>query len=134
MSKNVQNKASLARLPKIIRGIKDGKTYQQIAEECGVNEKTIRRDRASIPFSDFFNELADEYLQDLASLRKGGDSKDKKFALIQKGQFIKAMTRAIIPTRIEAKVEHGPLNINLLLSDTLKALPPEEENDEPTDT
>ena len=40
MSKNVQNKASLARLPKIIKGIKDGKTYQQIAEECGVNENT----------------------------------------------------------------------------------------------
>ena len=69
----------------------------------------------------------------MAKLREGGDSKDKRFALSQKGQFLRAMTKAVIPTRIEAKVEHGPLNIVLQLSDTLEANPPEEENDESAD-
>ena len=128
MSSNVQNKASIARLPKIIKGIKDGKSYIQIAADCGVNEHTIRRDRASIPFKDFFNELADEYIQDLAKLREMGDSKDKRFALSQTGQFLRAMTRAIIPTKIEATIDHGPVTIIAQFSHTLKA---KEENDEP---
>ena len=129
MSKNVQNKASLARIPKIIRGIKDGKTYEMIAEECGVNEKTIRRDRASIPFRDFFNDLADEYISDLAKLREYGDSKDRRFALSQKGQFLRAMTRAIIPTKIEAKIT-GDVPLSVVFHSSLKSLEPEEEETE----
>lgn len=131
MSGNVQNKASLSRLPKIIKGIKDGKTYEQIAEICGVNEKTIRRDRASIPFKDFFNELADEYLSDLAKLRAIGDSKDKRFALSQKGQFLRAMTRAIIPTKIEASIT-GEIPLTVVFHQSLKSLKTEEEEDDPT--
>ena len=129
MSENVRKLSLLQRIPLIIQGVKDGKSYRQIAEDCGVTERTIHRDREGIPFRDFFNELADEYISDLAKLRVFGDSKDKRFALSQKGQFLRAMTRAIIPTKIEAEIT-TPKALAVVFHSSLKALSLEDEKDE----
>ena len=82
-------------------------TYEEIGRKCNppVTRRQIFRDRQSIELKQFYNDLYDECMADLAKLRDFGDSKDKRFALSQKMKFLTALTRAIIPTKIEQKIE-----------------------------
>ena len=134
MSRNVRNSGVNKRIPIIIQGVLDGLTYEEIGKRCKppVTSRQIYRDRQGIPFKDFFNDLHDSYMQDLKRLSNGG-AVEKRMAISHRGMLVRAMSKAVIPTRIEAKIEHGPMSITLQLSDTLKALPPEEDNDEPAD-
>ncbi len=103
MSDNVRKLSPAHRIPIIIKGIKDGKSFGQIAKECGVNERTIYRDRESIPFQNFFNVLIDGYLGQLKQLETG-DDKQRNSALYHKGMLVRAMLKGVIPTKIQAEV------------------------------
>lgn len=55
---------TLIRLPKIKKGILLGQTLEEIARECHVTERTIRRDKeAWLPTADFEVWLRDEWLR-----------------------------------------------------------------------
>ena len=127
MSDNVRKLSPANRIPIIIKGIKDGKSFGQIAKECGVNERTIYRDRESIPFQNFFNVLIDGYLGQLKQLETG-DDKQRNSALYHKGMLVRAMLKGVIPTKIESKIEAtGDLNF------VLETWRPEPEEEDPVD-
>ena len=105
MSRNAPtsaNKASQRRIPIIIQGLRDGLSYGEIGEQCipPVDRKTIYRDRQTIEFQSFFNDLVDEYLAELAELKRMG-GKDRKMAIMAKWQLIKTM----MPRRIQAQID-----------------------------
>jgi len=105
MTQNVPKTEYNRRIPVIIQGIIDGLSYEQIAQKCNppVARRTIYRDRQSIPFKSFFNELVDNYLKDLNQL-ENGDTTEKRIAISHKGMLVRAMLKAITPTKIEAEI------------------------------
>ena len=117
MSEGVRKLGKLQRIPVIIKGVVEGKSYGEIAEECGVSERTIYRDRGEIPFKDFFNTLADGYMKDLTQLEQGGN-REKTIAFSHKGMLLRAMLKAVIPTKIEAEIT-GPTDLRLSLHPSL---------------
>jgi len=127
VSKSVRKLKLLQRIPVIIDGVKNGLPYTKIAKTCGVSERTIRRDRESIPFRDFFNSLVDDYLGKLSQM-EGGDDKQRGMALKHKGMLVRAMLKGVIPTKIDAKVETtGEMQVIYQLR---RPEPEEEEPDE----
>jgi hypothetical protein len=128
MSEDVRKLDYRQRVPLIIKGVIDGKSYGEIAQECGVTERTIYRDRQSIPFRDFFNPLLDDYMGDLKRL-DGAGVVEKRMAVSHRGQLVRAMLKAIIPTKIEAEVKtSSPMRV--VFHESLKALPPEEDEED----
>lgn len=88
------------RLRIIAQGIVEGKTYGEIAIECGVTERTIYRDRQTLEYEKLATLMLDNYLQELASLAKVGDKVDKRFVIRQRGFIVTAM----LPRRVEKAI------------------------------
>lgn len=130
MSRNVPKSGFNRRIPIIIQGIIDGLSYEEIGKKCKppVTRRQIYRDRRSIPFKDFFESLVDEYLNDLKRLENGGNV-EKRMAISHRGMLVRAMLKAIIPTKIEAEIM-GPTTIIAQFSESLKAI--EEDENEST--
>ena len=87
------------RISRIVQGIADGQTYSQIAQACGVDERTIYRDRQSAEYHAVFNLLFDRYLRLIKKYEN--DEKLRGLSLKELGMLVRAM----IPQRIEAKTE-----------------------------
>ncbi|MFQ6053341.1 MAG: helix-turn-helix domain-containing protein [Candidatus Bathyarchaeia archaeon] len=92
------------RVRRIVQGIAAGKSYEEIAEECGVTRRTIYTDRQSVQFHELFNNILDEYLQELADLKRLG-GKDRKMALQERGLLVRAMMKSVVPQRVEAQID-----------------------------
>lgn len=127
MSRNVRNSSINKRIPTIIQGVLDGLTYEEIGQKCKppVTARQIYRDRQSIPFKDFFNDLQDSYMQDLKRLSNGGKV-EKRMAISHKGMLVRAMLKAVIPTRIQAEIT-TPLPLAVVFHESLKPLIHEED-------
>ena len=93
------------RIPIIAQGLVEGWGQEEIADACGVTDRTIRRDMNTVEFETFFSkvrmQLLNVYLTKLAQLEKIGDKRDKKFVLSQHGLLVRKM----MPTRIETTTE-----------------------------
>ncbi len=74
-------------------------------------------------FKDFFNDLMDDYIKDLHKLSEGKPG-DRKMAISHKGMLVRAMLKAVIPTKIEAAIT-GPTDIRLTLHPSLITKPEE---------
>ncbi|GAG80792.1 unnamed protein product, partial [marine sediment metagenome] len=129
MSQNVPKSVTRRRIPIIIQGIIDGLSYEDIGKKCKppVTRRQIYRDRQSIPFKDFFNDLIDGYMQDLKNLEHGGKV-EKRMAFSHKGMLLRAMLKAVIPTRIQAEIIGTPPLVISFHKDT-ELIHPEEEKD-----
>ncbi len=132
MSRNVRSSRLNRRIPIIIQGVLDGLTYEDIGKKCKppVTARQIFRDRQVIPFKNFFNDLQDSYMQDLKRLSNGGKV-EKRMAISHKGMLVRAMLKAVIPTRIQAEIT-TPLPLAVVFHESLKPLKKEDDND--TDT
>jgi len=94
------------RLKRILQGIVDGETYGQIAQACGVDERTIYRDRLTADYRAVFNSLFDRYLQFIKKYEN--DERLKSLSFKELGMLVRTM----IPQRIEAKTSvEGELKI-----------------------
>ena len=129
MSEDVRKLTPLQRIPLIVQGVKDGKSYGKIAEECGVHERTIYRDRESIPFTRFFNVIVDSYLSDLHQMERG-DEKQRSTALSHKGLLVRAMLKSVIPSKIEANITGDNLSPIILFDPATAILMKRKEEEE----
>ena len=123
MSENVRTKAAIARLPKIRKGIVDGKTYTEIAADCDVDPRTIYRDRQGIAYHEMLNDLTDQYLQGLREFRESSDPKVRFKAIQELGFQVRAMMKAAIPTKVELE---GPARIVVSFDKSLEIKPEDE--------
>jgi len=96
------------RIRKIVEGIVAGKSYTQIAEECGVGRVTIYRDRQSIEFSEFLKPLFDKQLKNIA------DAGDKDSM-----RYLDSIIRTLLPQKTEAKIE-GAQRFEIIVKDELE--------------
>jgi len=71
-----------------------GWTYQQIAAELGVNEKTIRRDMKTVDVKDFIDELIRQQLADI--IESEGEIRLK---------YRDKLLDKLLPRKVEAKTE-----------------------------
>lgn len=85
------------RVRKIVDGIIQGKTFEEIAVDCGVTPRTVYDDRQSIEFHEFVKPLLDEQLKAIQELAEQGD----KDALRWRDSII----RALIPRKMEAEIQ-----------------------------
>ena len=76
------------RIPQIIQGLVRGESLERIADRLGVDRKTVYRDRRTIQYHEFVNDLMDVQLRELEELRT--DPKTRVEALKESGRMIRA--------------------------------------------
>jgi len=120
MSQNVPNKTETDNdVPAITRlqqtahkRIIQNKTYTQIAEDLGVDRRTLQRDRAQYPdlYTYFLESFLDIYKNGILQLADSEEKYQKLEGLKEMGRMI----RSSIPKRIESK----NLSLSLSLEET----------------
>lgn len=94
------------RLPTIIEGLFNGKTYDEIAKDCGVTRRTIERDIASWRASGGFeDELQNEWFQVHAKVKQEN--------LIEVYRRLTYLLGRTMTQKIKAEVEHGAITIKM---------------------
>lgn len=124
----------IRRIPIIAQGDVEGWKQDEIADSCGVTKRTIRRDRRTMQFQEYFNSvrsiLMNAYLRKLAQLDKIGERTDKRFVIDQQGKLLRAM----LPTRelgvIMEQIVVQPVFSSSLASEPLKQVEAEFEEKE----
>ena len=98
---------AIARSTALINGLIQGKNYTQIAQELGIDRKTLYRHRQSLPYEQFLNDLLDIQFQELAELSK--DPKTRIAAMKERGLII----RAAVTKRVHQRTEKAEIKIIL---------------------
>ena len=106
-SDSVTLSKSTTRIPQIVKLMVQGLNQTQIAEKLNVSRTTIWRDRASISWELFSQELIDTHLTELAELEK--DPKTRIAALKERGLMI----RAGIAKKVHQRVQKDEIKIIL---------------------
>lgn len=91
------------RLKVIVKGICEGKTYEEIGVRCGVRRRTIYTDRSGLDVKLLSDALLDKQLADIAKLAASQDKKATNQAMFYRDRLL----LKLLPRRIEAKHDLG---------------------------
>lgn len=92
---------TLARIPLIIKGLIQGYTLEAIAENLGIDRKTLYRDRQTIQYTQFLNDLLDVHLEDIKQL--SNDPRLRHEATKERGRMLRSMIPKTVYQRTETQ-------------------------------
>jgi len=94
---DMEERASIY-VPYITERVIEGASYNEIANELGINRSTLYEYRKSVAFQEFKERMIDEQLEDIMKVRSDGD-------LATAMRYREGLIKIAVPKKIEQKIE-----------------------------